>query len=60
MSVSTQTLKENKTRIPVSSKATPMAVGLQDLIDGLNHDLAGEYQAIPMYAVFSEADRSLP
>jgi bacterioferritin len=53
MSVSTQTLKENKTRIPVSSKATPMAVGLQDLIDGLNHDLAGEYQAILMYTQYS-------
>src|SRR5688572_27721521 len=31
----------------------PPAAGRQALIDGLNHDLAGEYQAILMYTHYS-------
>ena len=31
----------------------PKAVTRQTLIDGLNHDLAGEYQAIVMYTHYS-------
>src|SRR5579864_966637 len=34
-------------------KKTSTATGLQVLIDGLNHDLAGEYQAILMYTHYS-------
>ncbi len=32
-----------------SDKPTATAVNRQALIEGLNHDLAGEYQAIVMY-----------
>src|SRR5437868_6528250 len=36
-----------------SDKPTPTAADRQALIDGLNHDLAGEYQAIVMYIHYS-------
>jgi len=35
------------------AKDPPNAVARQALIDGLNHDLAGEYQAIVMYTHYS-------
>jgi bacterioferritin len=40
-------------RIAGSDKPTPPAVDRQALIEGLNHDLAGEYQAIVMYIRYS-------
>lgn len=36
-----------------NAKDPPTAVARQALIDGLNHDLAGEYQAIVMYTHYS-------
>ncbi len=36
-----------------NAKDPPKAVARQSLIDGLNHDLAGEYQAIMMYTNYS-------
>ncbi|NQV24112.1 MAG: ferritin-like domain-containing protein [Rhodopirellula sp.] len=39
--------------MPVSKKATPATADQQALIDGLNDDLAGEYQAILMYTQYS-------
>jgi bacterioferritin len=45
--------KENRSETEVRSKAAPNASGRQALIDGLNHDLAGEYQAILMYTHYS-------
>jgi bacterioferritin len=37
----------------VGSRPAPKTTGRQALIDGLNHDLAGEYQAILMYTHYS-------
>jgi len=37
----------------VNNAPTPQATDRQDLIEGLNHDLAGEYQAIVMYIQYS-------
>jgi bacterioferritin len=45
--------KENGRKTEVGSKLTPNALGRKALIDGLNHDLAGEYQAILMYTHYS-------
>jgi bacterioferritin len=38
---------------PVSRQVFATVVDRQTLIDGLNHDLAGEYQAIVMYICYS-------
>ena len=53
MSVATPTKREANARIAANDKPTPAAVDKQALIDGLNHDLAGEYQAIVMYIQYS-------
>ena len=44
MSVATPTKREANARVAANDKPTPAAVEKQALIDGLNHDLAGEYQ----------------
>jgi len=53
MAVRTQ--KENVKKIEAGSgdKPTSTTVDRQALIEGLNHDLAGEYQAILMYTHYS-------
>ena len=51
MPVATPTKGETNTRVAGSDK--PAAVDRQALIAGLNHDLAGEYQAIVMYIQYS-------
>jgi len=53
MAVKTQAPENHNTRMPVSKKATPATADQQALIDGLNDDLAGEYQAILMYTQYS-------
>src|ERR1700691_3825977 len=53
MSVVTPTKREANARAAGNDKPTPTAVDKQVLIDGLNHDLAGEYQAIVMYIQYS-------
>ncbi len=53
MSVRTPTNDEANARSARSDRPTPTAVDRQALIDGLNHDLAGEYQAIVMYIQYS-------
>jgi len=53
MSVVTPTKREANARVAGNDKPTPTAVDKQVLIDGLNHDLAGEYQAIVMYIQYS-------
>ena len=53
MPVGTSRKGEANTRIAGSDEPTPAAVDRQALIDGLNHDLAGEYQAIVMYTQYS-------
>src|SRR5271166_682383 len=53
MSVATPTKREANARSAENDKPTPAAVDKQALIDGLNHDLAGEYQAIVMYIQYS-------
>ncbi len=53
MSVRTPTKDEANARIARSDKSIPTAADRQALIDGLNHDLAGEYQAIVMYIQYS-------
>ena len=53
MSVATPTKREANARSAGNDKPTPAAVDKQALIDGLNHDLAGEYQAIVMYIQYS-------
>src|SRR5436309_15326761 len=49
MAVST----EKKDRAAASSNGSEGSVDRQTLIEGLNHDLAGEYQAIVMYTHYS-------
>src|SRR4029079_19461041 len=44
---------EANARIAGSDKPTPPAADRQALIEVLNHDLAGEYQAIVMYIQYS-------
>jgi bacterioferritin len=53
--MSVQTLRENhrKTEVGSGDKRPSTNVDRQALIDGLNHDLAGEYQAILMYTHYS-------
>src|SRR6202167_6629034 len=53
MSVVTPTKREANARVAGNDKPTPTAVDKQVLIDGLNQDLAGEYQAIVMYIQYS-------
>jgi bacterioferritin len=53
MSVARPTQREANARSAENDKPTPAAVDKQALIDGLNHDLAGEYQAIVMYIQYS-------
>jgi len=42
-----------KTEVAKRNKRTAITTDRQGLIDGLNHDLAGEYQAIVMYIHYS-------
>jgi bacterioferritin len=55
MTTTTGTQKEDhrKTEAGRADKRAPASVGRQTLIEGLNHDLAGEYQAILMYTHYS-------
>jgi bacterioferritin len=53
MPVSTPTKSEANARGAQRDKLTPAAVDRPALIDGLNRDLAGEYQAILMYIQYS-------
>ena len=53
MSVQASTKREANARITGNDKPTRVAGDRQALIDGLNHDLAGEYQAILMYIHYS-------
>lgn len=53
MSVRTPTKNEANVRIAESGKPAPAAIDRQALIEGLNRDLAGEYQAIVMYIQYS-------
>ena len=53
MPVRTPKKGEANARIAGSDKPTATAVDRQALIEGLNHDLAGEYQAIVMYIQYS-------
>ena len=53
MPVGTSTKREANARIAANDKPTAAAVDKQALVDGLNHDLAGEYQAIVMYIQYS-------
>src|SRR5580700_680883 len=55
MTTSTGTQKEDhrKTESERADKRAPASVGRQALIEGLNQDLAGEYQAILMYTHYS-------
>jgi bacterioferritin len=52
MTTQTQTKPKTGERITRNDKPVP-AADRQALIDGLNHDLAGEYQAILMYIQYS-------
>ena len=53
MTVRTPTKDEANARSAGSDKPNPPATDRKALIDGLNHDLAGEYQAIVMYIQYS-------
>ncbi len=53
MPVGTLTKGEANTRVAGNNKPTPPAADRKALIEGLNHDLAGEYQAIVMYIQYS-------
>jgi bacterioferritin len=55
MTVSARTQKEDHRRTDVARGDKPASGTLerQALIEGLNHDLAGEYQAIVMYTHYS-------
>ena len=46
-------ITDNGKKLEVASKPTTTPVSREALIDGLNHDLAGEYQAILMYTHYS-------
>jgi bacterioferritin len=45
--------KDNGSTIRVENKPADTGKARQSLVDGLNHDLAGEYQAILMYTHYS-------
>jgi bacterioferritin len=53
MTVQTQNADRNKVEVRNGDKPASTTVDRQALIDGLNHDLAGEYQAILMYTHYS-------
>lgn len=53
MSVRTEKVNTNKPEVGKSDKPAATTVDRQSLIEGLNHDLAGEYQAILMYTHYS-------
>ncbi|HLJ92615.1 MAG TPA: ferritin-like domain-containing protein [Gemmataceae bacterium] len=53
MPVGAPTKREANARSAANDKPTAAAVDQQALVDGLNHDLAGEYQAIVMYIQYS-------
>lgn len=53
MSMETPAIRGANARITGNDKPTSASVDKQALIDGLNHDLAGEYQAIVMYIQYS-------
>jgi len=53
MSTGTATKTESNPRAAGYDKPASAAGNKQALIDGLNHDLAGEYQAIVMYIQYS-------
>jgi bacterioferritin len=53
MTLQIQKDSQAKTSEGNNSHEQPQAVALQALIEGLNHDLAGEYQAIVMYTQYS-------
>jgi bacterioferritin len=53
MSIGTPTKHEGAARNASNDKPKPLTVDRQALVDGLNHDLAGEYQAIVMYIQYS-------
>jgi bacterioferritin len=44
---------DNGKKFDIASKPTAPPVSQEALIDGLNHDLAGEYRAILMYTHYS-------
>jgi bacterioferritin len=53
MPVRTPASGQRKTEVGRGDTPASTTVGRQTLIDGLNHDLAGEYQAILMYIQYS-------
>lgn len=53
MKAATLTKGEANARMSGDEGVTPAAADRQALIDGLNHDLAGEYQAVVMYTQYS-------
>src|SRR5690348_3177328 len=53
MPVRTPASGQRTTEVGRGDKPASTTVGRQALIDGLNHDLAGEYQAIVMYIQYS-------
>ena len=55
MTMPVRAQKQNHGKTEVGSGCDPnsTAVDRQALIEGLNHDLAGEYQAILMYTHYS-------
>lgn len=53
MTVGTPAKGEANARASGSEGAKPAAADRRALIDGLNHDLAGEYQAVVMYTQYS-------
>src|SRR6188472_1808934 len=53
MSVRTQRDEQRKAKVGGSDQSNSPASDRQALVEGLNHDLAGEYQAILMYTHYS-------
>src|ERR1700757_2676781 len=53
MHARTQSNQQPRTGRPKGDKPGSMSADRQALIEGLNHDLAGEYQAILMYTHYS-------
>src|SRR6201993_1424180 len=53
MPVRTQKEDQRRTEVVRGDKPTSSTPGRPALIEGLNHDLAGEYQAILMYTHYS-------
>src|SRR6188472_4526736 len=53
MSVRTQRDEQRKAKVGGSDQSNSPASDRQALVEGLNHDLSGEYQAILMYTHYS-------